>query len=153
MIEVVAHEKFYKDVTHEPLLPVVPKDPRTHRIASPPPVVASSHTTRSDGASSSSSANSGFLKMFWGTIAMCHHTDQCMNVMEQCLQIVPHNQGIIHNQWDEPLLEFPDVTVFPPVPNPYASLTLTELASFGIGPTHALDDDDDDDEEEANDDE
>jgi hypothetical protein len=30
MIEVVAHEKFYKDVAHELLHPAVPKDPRTH---------------------------------------------------------------------------------------------------------------------------
>jgi hypothetical protein len=39
MIEVVAHEKFYNDVAHEPLRPVVPKDPRSHR-SSPPLVVA-----------------------------------------------------------------------------------------------------------------
>jgi hypothetical protein len=44
------------------------------------------------------------------------------------------------------------VPIYPPVPNPYASLTPTELAAFGIGPTRAPDDDDDDDEE-ANDDE
>jgi hypothetical protein len=42
--------------------------------------------------------------------------------------------------------------VFPPVPDPYASLTHAELAAFGIGPSHASNDDDDD-EEEANDDE
>jgi hypothetical protein len=80
---------------------------------------------------------------------MCHHTDQCMDVMEQCLQIVWCNQEIIHSQQDEPLLEFPDVPVFPPVPDPYASLTPAKLASFGIGPARV----DDDDEEDANNDE
>jgi hypothetical protein len=33
MIEVVAHEKFYKDVAHEPLRPAVPKDPKTHHAS------------------------------------------------------------------------------------------------------------------------
>jgi hypothetical protein len=60
------------------------------------------------------------------------------------------NQEIIHSQRDEPLLEFPNVHVFPPVPDPYVSLTPAELATFGIGPTRASDDDDDD-VEEAND--
>jgi hypothetical protein len=73
--------------------------------------------------------------------------------MDQCLQIVRRNQEIIHSQWDEPLQEFPDVPVFPPVPGPYGSLTPTELATFGIGPAHAsLNDDDEvqvDDEEET----
>jgi hypothetical protein len=56
---------------------------------------------------------------------------------------VRHNQEIIHSQWDEPLQEFLDVLVFPPVPNPYGSLTPVELATFGIGPAHvSLDDDD-----------
>jgi hypothetical protein len=64
MIEVVANEKFYKDVAHEPLRPSVPKDPTTHCTTSPSPVVAPSHTTRSGGASSFSSTNSDFLKMF-----------------------------------------------------------------------------------------
>jgi hypothetical protein len=41
--------------------------------------------------------------------------------------------------------------VFPPVSNPYASLTPAELAAFGISPAHALSDDDE--EEAANDDE
>jgi hypothetical protein len=48
------------------------------------------------------------------------------------------------------------VPVYPPVDDPYASLTPAELAAFGIGPTRAPDDDDDDDDEEeeaANDDE
>jgi hypothetical protein len=84
---------------------------------------------------------------------MCRHTDQRMDVMEQHLQIVRRNQEIIHSQRDEPLLEFPDVRIFPPVPNPYALLTPAELAAFGIGPTRVDDDDDDDDDkEEANDD-
>jgi hypothetical protein len=64
MLKVVANEKFYKNVAHEPLRPTVPKDPRTHHTASPSPAVAPSYTTRSGGASSSSSANSGFLKIF-----------------------------------------------------------------------------------------
>jgi hypothetical protein len=81
MIEVVKHEKFYKDVAHEPLRPPVPKDPRTHHTASPP-VVAPSRTTRSGGASSSSSVNSGFLKMFQGIFTMCCRTDQRMDVMD-----------------------------------------------------------------------
>jgi hypothetical protein len=36
MIETVAHEKFYKDIKHDPLRPAVPKDPRTHHTVSPP---------------------------------------------------------------------------------------------------------------------
>jgi hypothetical protein len=72
------------------------------------------------------------------------------------MEIVHCNQEIIHSQRDEPLQEFLDVPVFPPVPNPYASLIPTELATFGIGPSHAptrYDDDDDDDNEAENDDE
>jgi hypothetical protein len=61
---------------------------------------------------------------------------------------VRRNQEIIHSQWDEPLLEFLDVPVFPPVPDPYVLLTPTELATFSIGPAQ-VDDDDDDAEEEA----
>jgi hypothetical protein len=71
--------------------------------------------------------------------------------MDQRLQIVRHNQEIIHSQWDEPLLEFPDVPVFPPVPDPYGSLTPTKLAAFGIVPARVSSDDDD--EAQANDDE
>jgi hypothetical protein len=81
MIEIVAHERFYKDVAHDPLCPVAPKDPRLHRGASHPPTVAPSCTTRSRGASSSS-ANSSFLKMFGGIFTMCRCTDQHMDVME-----------------------------------------------------------------------
>jgi hypothetical protein len=64
MIEIVAHERFYKDVAHEPLRPTVSKTLACCHI-SPPPDVATTHTTRSGGASSSSSFNFGFLKMFW----------------------------------------------------------------------------------------
>jgi hypothetical protein len=63
MIEVVAHERFYKDAAHEPLRLAVPKGPACRHI-SPPPDVASSRTTHHGGASSSSSSNSEFLKMF-----------------------------------------------------------------------------------------
>jgi hypothetical protein len=51
------------------------------------------------------------------------------------------NYEIIHNQRDEPLKEFPDVPVFPPIPDPYGSLTLAELAAFSIDPARvSLDD-------------
>jgi hypothetical protein len=157
MIEVMPHEKFYKDLAHEPLRPAVPKDPRTHRTSSPPPVVSPTRTTHSGGASSSSSSSkSGFLKMFWGIFAMCHRTDQRLDVIEKLMEIIHRNQEIIHSQGDEPLLEFPDVPVYPPVADTYASLTPTELATFGICPSYAptaSNDDNDDDEEEANDDE
>jgi hypothetical protein len=109
-----------------------------------------SRATHSGGVSSASSTNNGFLKMFRGIFVMCRCMDQCLDVMEQCLQIVRHNQEIIHSQRDEPLQEFPDIPVFPPVPDPYASLTPTELAAFSIGPAHVSHDDD---EEQAGDDE
>jgi hypothetical protein len=151
MIEVVAHGRFYKDVTHEPLCSTVPKDPRTSHTASSSLVVAPSRTTRSGGASSSSSTNFGILKMFQGIFAICRHTNQHVEVMEQRIQIIRCNQEIIHSQQDEPLLKFPGMSVYPPVPKPYASLTPAELAAFGISPARAPDDDNDD-EEEANDD-
>jgi hypothetical protein len=81
---------------------------------------------------------------------MCWCTEQRLDVMEQCLQIVRRNQEIIHSQWDEPLLEFSDAPIFSPVPNPYASLTPTDLAAFSIGHACVFDDDD---EEQAGDDE
>jgi hypothetical protein len=86
---------------------------------------------------------------------MCHRTDQCLDVIEQRMEIVCRNQEIIHSQWDEPLLEFPDVHVYPSVTDSYASLTHAELAAFGIDPSYAPvgSDDDDDDEEAVNDDE
>jgi hypothetical protein len=71
--------------------------------------------------------------------------------MDQCLQIVQCNQEIIHSQRDEPLQEFPNVLVFPPVPDPYDSLTPTELAALGNGPARVSSDDDD--EAHADDDE
>jgi hypothetical protein len=71
------------------------------------------------------------------------------------MEIVHHNQEIIHSQRDELLLEFPDVPVYPPITNPYASLTPTELATFGVGPSyaHASSDDDNENKEVTNDDE
>jgi hypothetical protein len=54
--------------------------------------------------------------------------------MDQQLQIVRCNQEIIHSQRDEPLQEFPNVPIFPPVPDSYGSLTPVELAAFYIGP-------------------
>jgi hypothetical protein len=141
-------------VCYDSLHPAVPKDPRAHHASSSIVVVAAapSCTTRSGGASSTRSANSNILKMLRGIFATCRHMDQRLDMMDQCLHIVRRNQEIIHNQRDEPLLEFPDVLVFLPIPDPYASLTPAELASFGIGPAR-VDDDNDDEEEEANDDE
>jgi hypothetical protein len=155
MIEVVAHEKFYNDVKHASLHPTMPKDPRTHRSSSSAPVVAPAHTTRNGGASSSSSQSSKMLKMFRGIFAMCHRTDQRLDVIEQCMEIVRRNQEIIHSQPDEPLLEFPDVPVYPPIVVPYASLTPAELAAFGLSPSYAPvgSDNDDEDEKATNDDE
>jgi hypothetical protein len=86
---------------------------------------------------------------------MCRRIDKRMDVMERLLDIVHRNQEIIHSQRDQLLIEFLDEPVYPFIPDPYASLTLAELASFGIGPSRAPaynDDDDDDDEEAANDD-
>jgi hypothetical protein len=80
-----------------------------------------------------------------------------LDVIDRHLQIVRRKQEIIHSQWDQPLLEFPDVPVFPPIPDPYASLTPAELASFGIDFARVHDDDDDeelaDEDEEMEDDE
>jgi hypothetical protein len=61
------------------------------------------------------------------------------------------NQEIIHSQRDELLQEFSDVPIFPPVPDPYGSLTPTELVAFGIGLARVSSDDND--EAQANDDE
>jgi hypothetical protein len=95
MIEMVTKEKFYKDSRHDPLRPAVPKDLRASRAGFS---AAPAHTTRSGGASSASSTNNCFLKMFGGIFVMCRHTDQCLDVMEQHLQIVRCNQEIIHSQ-------------------------------------------------------
>jgi hypothetical protein len=95
------------------------------------------------------------LKMFRGIFAMCHRTDQRLDVIEQCMEIVRRNQEIIHSQPDEPLLEFPDVPVYPPIVVPYASLTPAELAAFGLSPSYTPvgSDNDDEDEKATNDDE
>jgi hypothetical protein len=103
MIEVVTHEKFYKDVKHASLYPAVPKDPRTHRSSSSAAVVVPARTTQNGGASSSSQSFM-MLKMFRGIFAMCGRTDQHLYVIELRMEIVHHNQEIIHSQWDEPLL-------------------------------------------------
>jgi hypothetical protein len=64
MIELVAQEKFYKDVRHDTLRPAVPKDPRaSHAGSSAAPAVAPSRTTYSGGAPSALATNSGILKM------------------------------------------------------------------------------------------
>jgi hypothetical protein len=116
-------------VRHDSLRPAVPKDPRASRAGSfVAPVAAPSRITRSGGAPSAPATNSDILKMLWGIFTKCRRTDQRLDVMDQCLQIVRCNQEIIHSQRDEPLQEFPDVPVFPPVPNLYGSLTPTELA-------------------------
>jgi hypothetical protein len=95
--------------------------------------------------------------MLWGIFAICRCTDQRLDVMDQHLQIVQRNKEIIHSQQDEPLQEFPDVPIFPPIPDPYGSLTPTELAAFSIGPARVSSNDDDeaqdDDDEETEDDE
>jgi hypothetical protein len=86
----VAQEKFYKDVRHDSLHPAVPKDPRASRAGSsvaPTP----SRTTQSGGAPSAPATNFGILKMLWGIFATCRCTDQCLDVMDQCLQIVRRN--------------------------------------------------------------
>jgi hypothetical protein len=46
-----------------------------------------------------------------------------MNVLERCTDIIRRNQDIIHSQRDDPLIEFPEELLYPPVPDPYASLT------------------------------
>jgi hypothetical protein len=158
MIESVAQEKFYKDVCHDSLRPAVPKDPRASRAgSSATPTAAPSHTTRGDGGPSAPATNFGILKMLRGIFATYQHTDQRLDVMDQRLQIVQRNQKIIHNQRDEPLQEFPDVPIFPPILDSYGSLTPTELAAFGIGPARGSSDDDDepqtDDDEETEDNE
>jgi hypothetical protein len=94
MIEFVAHEKFYKDVCHDSLRPTVPKDPRaSHASCSAAP----SRTTHSGGAPSAPAPNSDILKMLQGIFATCRCTDQCLDVMDQLLQIVQRNQEIIHS--------------------------------------------------------
>jgi hypothetical protein len=79
-----------------------------------------------------------------------------MDVLERHTDILRWNQEIIHSQRDEPLLEFPEEPVYPPVLDPYTSLTQAKLAAFGMGVPRAPpagNDDDDEEEGEANDDE
>jgi hypothetical protein len=57
---------------------------------------------------------------------------------------------LFHSQRDEPLQEFPDVSIFLLVPDPYGSLTPAELLALGIGPAHVSSNDDG--EAQANDD-
>jgi hypothetical protein len=125
--------------------PTVPKDPKASRVDSS---VAHSRTTHNGGTPSAIAPNYDILKMLWDIFATCECTDQPLDVMDQRIQIVRRNQEIIHSQRDEPLEKFPDVPVFPPVPDPYDSLTLAELAAFDIGPAHISSDDDDDEETE-----
>jgi hypothetical protein len=139
MIESVAQEKFYKDVRHDSLRPTVSKDPRASRAGSS----AAPRTTRSGGAHSAPATNSGILKMLQDIFAIYRCTDQYLDVMDQRLQIMRDNQEIINSQRDEPLQKFLDVPVIPFVPDPYGSLTPTELAAFSIGPAHVSSDDDD----------
>jgi hypothetical protein len=82
MIESVAHEKFYKDVCHDSLRSVMPKDPRASHAGSS---AAPSCTTRSGGAPFAPATNSGILKMLWGIFATCQRTDQRLDVMDQRL--------------------------------------------------------------------
>jgi hypothetical protein len=138
-------------VHHDSLRPAVSKDPRASRAGSSATAAAPSRTTRSGGASFAPCVNSGILKMLRGIFATCRRMDQCLDVMNQRLQIVRRNQEIIHSQRDEPLQEFPDIPIFLLVPDPYASLTLIELASFGIDSARISDNDND--EEQADNDE
>jgi hypothetical protein len=150
MIEMMTKKKFYKDSRHDPLHSAVPKDLRASRAgSSAAPTAAPSRTTHSGGASSTSRTNNDFLKTFIGIFMMCRCTDQRLDVMEQCMQIVRRNQEIIHNQRDDPLQEFPDIPIFLPIPDPYTSQTPTKLAAFSIAPAHVSIDDD---EEQADDD-
>jgi hypothetical protein len=106
---------------------------------------------------SAPATNSDILKMLRGIFAICRCTDQRLDMMDHRLQIVRRNQEIIHSQQDDPLQEFPDVPVFPPILDPYGSLTPAELAAFGVGPARASSNDDDEaqatDDEETEDDE
>jgi hypothetical protein len=69
----------------------VPKDPRAPRASSSIAAATPSRTTYSGGTFSVPTANSDILKMLRGIFATCRRTDQCLDVMDQCLQIVQHN--------------------------------------------------------------
>jgi hypothetical protein len=43
-----------------------------------------------------------------------------MDVMDHCIDILYRNQETIHSRRDDPLIEFPEEPVYPPVPDPYA---------------------------------
>jgi hypothetical protein len=60
-----------------------------------------------------------------------------MDVMNHHIDILCKNREIIHRQRDGPLIEFPEDPIYPPIPDPYASLAQTELATFGVGIPHA----------------
>jgi hypothetical protein len=91
-------------VHHDSLHPAVPKDPRDSRAgSSATPAAAPSRTTHSGGAPFAPATNSGILNILWGIFTTCRCTDQRLDVMDQCLQIVQRNQEIIHSQRDEPL--------------------------------------------------
>jgi hypothetical protein len=97
MIESVAQEKFYKDVHYDSLRPTVTKDPRASRAGSSAAPATAPRTTHSGGAPSTPTPNSNILKMLWGIFATCRRTDQRLYVLDQCLQIVRHNQEIFHS--------------------------------------------------------
>jgi hypothetical protein len=64
MIEFVVQENFHKDMRHDSLHPVVPKDPRSSRAGSfAAPAADPSRTTHNGGASSAPAINSGILKI------------------------------------------------------------------------------------------
>jgi hypothetical protein len=90
---------------HDSLHPVVSKNPRaSHAGSFVAPSAAPSRTTRSGRAPPSTPApNSSILKMLRGIFATCRRTNQRLDVMDQRLHIVRHNQEIIHSQRDEPL--------------------------------------------------
>jgi hypothetical protein len=74
---------------------------------------------------------------------------------------VPSDCGAQPRDYSQPVgraaLGVPRRPVFPPVPDPYGSLTPAEFAAFGIDPARVSSDDDDEaqanDEEETEDDE
>jgi hypothetical protein len=77
-------------VRHDSLRPTVPNDPRASHAGSSS-AATPSHTTRSGGAPSAPAPNSGILKMLRGIFAKCRCTDQCLDVMDQRIQIVRCN--------------------------------------------------------------
>jgi hypothetical protein len=76
-------------VCHDSLRPAMSKDPRaSHAGSSIAPAAAPSRTTRSGGAPAASATNSDILKMLRGIFKTCRRTNQHLDVMDQCLQIV-----------------------------------------------------------------